>query len=213
MVKWHDKMHQSCGGVFYTLPSRSPEPGDFEVICNMRTRIPLTIFFLIAYGCSEPPSIERADVVSVDPMEATRTEYKTLTERPDVILDSTRSSYPNKFDKFHDEWIETASAVPLDGQRAIELLEVACYADVVCHPTEYPLRVATLDYIEQNMRSADVLNALKWVSVSYKSGLPLDEPNDESGQMRGILVNAMNIRMVDYAKDLLDPETPSQHRK
>ena len=167
----------------------------------------------MACGCSKPPATELADVVSATPADQTQAKYKTLTERPDATLDSIRSSYPEEFDKFYAEWIEKASASPLDGQRAIKLLEVACYADVMCHPTEYFLRIATLDYIEQNMQAADVVDALKWVSQSYKSELPLDEPNDESGQLRGITVDAMNIRMVEYAKELLDPEIPSQHRK
>jgi hypothetical protein len=179
----------------------------------MRIRLSIAVILLIASGCSEHTASDPLGIVPEDPTDEVRTDYKTLTKPPDEALDKMTPSYPNDFDAFRTQWMGMASAKPLDGQRAIELLEIACYADLMCHTIEYPLRVATLDYIKANTRTADVLDALKWISLSYESDLPLDSPNDESGQMRGILVESMKIRMGDYAEELLNPQIPSQHRK
>lgn len=177
----------------------------FLLVGRMRTKNLLIKLLLIATGCSKPSATQLEDVVLAAPAELKQVEYKTLTERPDDMLDSIKSSYPVELEKFHAEWTEKASTLPLDGQRAIKLPEVACYADVMCHPIEYSLRVATLDYIERNLQTADVVDALNWVSHSYKSALPLDEPNDHSGHLRGILVDAMKVRMTEYARELLEP--------
>lgn len=103
--------------------------------------------------------------------------------------------------------------ITIDGQQTIRLLEIACYADIMCHSIEYPLRVATLDYVESNVNTEGVRDALKWICESYKSDLPLDAPGDDTGQFRGMLVESMRHRLVDYARELLNPEIPSQHRK
>lgn len=124
-----------------------------------------------------------------------------------------RSTHPSDFQEFHAAWTKKASALPLDGQRAIELLEIACYSDVTCHTTEYRLRVATLDFIEANLWKADVVNAVQWISQAYESHLPFEAHNDENGQFRGMLVKSMKLGMVDYAEELLNPKVPSQHRK
>lgn len=110
-------------------------------------------------------------------------------------------------DRFHQ-----SPEVPIDAQRIVTLLEVACYADVMCHRVEYPLRVATLDYVKSNLDAPGTQNALAWIRESYQSGLPLDWPGDETGEFRGILVKAMRGRLVTYANQVTeatsaDPES------
>ena len=145
-------------------------------------------------------------------MARVQLDYKLLTEPPDDVLDRMASSFPRGFQEFRTAWTEQASSMPLNGQRAIELLEVACYADVMCHAVEYPLRVATLDYIEANLQITEILDAVQWIPKSYSSHLPLNATNDDNEQWRGLLVESMNHRMVDYAEELLNPKVPSQHR-
>jgi hypothetical protein len=72
---------------------------------------------------------------------------------------------------------------------------------------------AALAYIEANLQKGDVIDAIQWISQSYKSHLPLDEPNDENGQFTGGLVESMNFRRVENAEELRNPKVPSQHRK
>jgi hypothetical protein len=102
--------------------------------------------------------------------------------------------------------IDASPVVELSGQRAIALLETACYADVVCHEIEYPLRVATLDYVKANRDSQDVDDALLWILSDYHSGLPLDSPGDETGDFRGMLVEAMQGRLTQYVRQLMVPK-------
>ena len=64
------------------------------------------------------------------------------------------------------------------------MLEIACYADVQCHAVEYPLRVATLDYVRDNLDSPDVRSAVRWIASSYDSQLPMDAPGDTEGHAR-----------------------------
>ena len=171
------------------------------------------IVLLLVLGCTKLPTSDWVDAPTEDTIGHIQPGYKSLTKLPDNVLDRMRSTYPKDFQGFHTGWTEQASALPLDGQRAIELLEIACYADAMCHTIEYPLRVATLDYIEANLEKADVAAAVQWISHSYISHLPLNAPNDEAGQFHGLLVESMNLRMVDYAEELLNPKVPSQHRK
>ena len=96
-----------------------------------------------------------------------------------------------------------SAAVAIDGQRVLSLMEIACYADVMCHGIEYPLRVATLDYVKDNVDSQDVQDALNWIRSSYRSSLPLNSPGDEKGEFRGVLVESMQIRLTAYANELL----------
>jgi hypothetical protein len=148
---------------------------------------------------------DHVDVVPAITIGSVQHNYKRLTKAPNEILHRL-NSYPSKFADFHVQWTAKNSSLSLNGQRAIE---VACFADVTCHAFEYPLRVATLDYIEENLIKSDVLNTVQWISRAYKSGLPLDAPNEDSGEMRGLLLEAMNTRMVDYAEELLNPRVPS----
>ena len=83
------------------------------------------------------------------------------------------------------------------------MLEIACYADVQCHAVEFPLRVATLDYVRDNLDSPDVRSAVRWIASSYDSQLPMDAPGDTEGHLKGMLVRAMNVRMTQYAIQLL----------
>ena len=96
----------------------------------------------------------------------------------------------------------------MDGQRAVRLLEIAAYADIVCHPVEYPLRVATLDYIKEKIDSSGVRDSLNWIRSSYKSGLPLEEPGDKNGDFKGLRVEAMKIRLTGYVNELLQSDEP-----
>jgi hypothetical protein len=180
------------------------------VICFMKTLLPTTIIAMLL-GCSIEP---QAPVV-VQPEVARSTEkiFEVLTIAPDAILDEMASKYSGSNQEWREAWKYDNSKIALDGQQTIRLLEIACYADVMCHSIEYPLRVATLDYVESNLTTEGVRDALKWIRESYKSDLPLDAPGDDTGQFRGMLVESMQIRMVDYVKELLNPEVPSQHRK
>ncbi|QDT28389.1 hypothetical protein Enr10x_37310 [Gimesia panareensis] len=100
--------------------------------------------------------------------------------------------------------VNQSPTVPVDAQRIITLLEVACYADVMCHRVEYPLRVATLDYVKSNLDAPGTPNALAWIRESYQSGLPLDVPDDETGELRGLLVKSMRGRLNAYANQVTD---------
>jgi len=101
------------------------------------------------------------------------------------------------------ERIDQSPAVNLDAQRILSLMETACYADVMCHRIEYPLRVATLDYVKLNIDSQETKDALHWIRDSYRSGLPLDWPGDETGDFRGLIVKGMRERLVVYANQIL----------
>ncbi|QDT43640.1 hypothetical protein Pan241w_37420 [Gimesia alba] len=101
------------------------------------------------------------------------------------------------------ERIAQSPAVTVDAQRIISLMEIACYADIMCHRIEYPLRVATLDYVKSNIDSQGTKDALHWIRDSYRSGLPLDSPGDETGDFRGLLVKSMQGRLNAYANQLL----------
>ena len=163
-------------------------------------------------GCSTEPPAPRA-LAQPEVARSTEKLFEVLTDAPDAILDEMASKYSGNNQEWRDAWELDNSKSTLDGQRTIRLLEISCYADVTCHSIEYPIRVATLDYVERNLETEGIRDALKWIRESYKSDLPLDEPGDDTGQFRGMLVDSMRIRMVDYAKDLLNPEIPSQHRK
>lgn len=106
--------------------------------------------------------------------------------------------------------IDQSPAVTIDAQRILTLMETACYADVMCHKMEYPVRIATLDYVKSNIDSQGTREALRWIRTSYQSGLPLDEPGDETGQFRGLLVKSMQGRLVSYANQLLSSTDPQQ---
>ena len=177
----------------------------------MNTLLPTTIIAMLL-GCStEQPSSRLSARPEVE--QATEKSFAVLTVAPDAILDEMASKYSGNNQQWRDAWKLDNSKTTLDGPQTIRLLEIACYADVMCHPIEYPLRVATLDYIESSLTTKDVRDALKWVRESYISGLPVDTPGDDTGQFRGMLMESMRIRMVDYANELLNPEIPSQHRK
>jgi hypothetical protein len=109
---------------------------------------------------------------------------------------------PETAQKIYNRMVHSA-AVALDGQRVLSLMETACYADVTCHRIEYPLRVATLDYVRDNVDSQGVQDTLNWIRNSYRSGLPLDSHGDDAGDFRGLLVESMQIRLTAYANELL----------
>ncbi len=109
--------------------------------------------------------------------------------------------------------VNRSPEVPVDAQRIVTLLEVACYADVMCHRVEYPLRVATLDYVKSNLDAPETQKALAWIRESYQSGLPLDAPGDETGEFRGMLVKAMRARLNEYAKRVTSTPQEQQGSK
>jgi len=181
------------------------------VICFMKTLLPTTVVAMLL-GCSTEPEAPRANALP-GMADATDKSFAVLRDAPHEILDQMARKYSGSNQEWRDAWKLDNSKTTIDGQQTIRLLEIACYADVTCHPIEYPLRVATLDYVESNLTTEDVRDALNWIRESYRSGLPLDTPGDDTGQFRGLVVDSMKLRMADYAKELLNPDAPSQHRK
>ncbi len=160
----------------------------------------LLVLLLTLTACS--PRERRPRVNEKPPPQADHL-YKVLSKPPDAILDEWNRIYSSNNKLWRQEWTDDVSTVPIDGQRTIELLEIACYADIVCHPVEYPLRVATLEYVGANLDSPDVVNALYWIRTSYRSGFPVDAPGDDPGDFRGLLVQSMKTRLTEYATLLL----------
>ena len=179
---------------------------------EMRNPLPV-VGLLLTLGCfGESISIQIADPPS-DANDGGQSRYVVLTDPPDALLDRMASEYPFDNREFRRRWTEEASAAPLDSKRVIELLEIACYADVTCHRVEYPLRVATLEHIAANSHAADVRDALHWIQASYQSGLPIDSPGDTAGHFRGVLVQSMRLRMDEYAGELLRPKREREAEK
>lgn len=162
----------------------------------------LMVVCLLFVGCSRQPESSRGSASNDLNVPIPPTPYVVLTHRPDSLLDAMASKYAG--DDWRGRWTEDAALLPIDGQRTIHLLETACYADVQCHRVEYPLRIATLNYIRNHLEAPGVREALQWIRASYKSDLPLEEPDDASGQLNGFLVRAMKVRMTEYADDLLN---------
>jgi hypothetical protein len=177
----------------------------------MKRLLPITIITMLL-GCSTEPEAHRA-IATHEVAKVNDKSFTALKDAPDALLDEMASKYSGNNQEWRDAWKLDNSKTNIDGQQAIRLLEIACYADIICHRIEYPLRVATLDFVESNLTNEDVRDAVNWVRESYKSDLPLDTPGDDTGQFRGMLVESMKIRMADYAKELLNPDVPSQHRK
>jgi hypothetical protein len=168
---------------------------------------------LLTLGCADrPTSVSPVDPTG-DAAPVNLPVYTVLTKPPDADLDWMAADYPSENEQFRRRWAEDAAAFPTDGQRVIELLEIACYADVMCHRIEYPLRVATLDHVRANIRGEKVADALRWIRTSYDSKLPLDTPGDDTGQTHGILVQGMQIRMREYADELLGSEASTETGK
>jgi hypothetical protein len=168
---------------------------------------------LLSVGCLSQSQTARVDVPNEVRSEAATVSYVVLSEPPDAILNQMDSSYSADNKQWRKEWAEDNSSKSVDGQRALTLLEIACYADVMCHRVEYPLRVATLDYVKENLGSSGVTDSLQWIITSYKSGLPLESPGDETGDFKGMLVDAMKIRLTEYAKELLRSSEIKENRK
>jgi hypothetical protein len=168
----------------------------------MKALFPLSTLLFIA-GCMGEPRMTRIDAPGESTDENTQPSYTLLTDPPDAILDELASEYRGDNQQWGIEWTRSASSTPIDGQRTIRLLELACYADLMCHPVEYRLRVATHDYVRQNVNIPRVRDSLEWIRSSYKSRLPLDAPGDNSSLLKGLLVESMNIRMTEYANELL----------
>ena len=162
---------------------------------------PLIVLFVS--GCLTQPPASRIEVLNDATSETARHSWSVLSDPPDEMLDEMASKYSSDKKQWRNEWKQDTSSTPMDGQRALTLLEIACYADVMCHPVEYRLRDATLDYIRENLESLDVRNSLVWIRTSYKSRLPLVSPGDENEDFKGALVEGMKIRLTEYANSLL----------
>lgn len=163
-------------------------------------------------GCSKHAPLERLENQSSETSPRALSQYPVLREEPINVLKRLATEYPSDLHEFRRLWIENATTVELDGTRTVELLEIASFADLTCHPVEYRLRVATLDFIESRMDKPGVLESLQWIKSSYKSGFPEEVPGDDQGQFLGLQVESMNIRMKEYASELLSHEVRSQHR-
>lgn len=182
---------------------------------QLRSVVALGIVLVVqvSSGCSRKPQLDQVNSPSSAASEFEQSQqYVVLREEPHSVLERLGKDYPSDFQDFHRLWTENASSIELDGKRVVELLEIASFADVTCHPVEYRLRVATLDYIESAIDRPGVVESLRWIKSSYKSGLPHEVPGDDEGQFRGLQVESMNIRMRNYANELLSPKVPSQHR-
>ena len=129
--------------------------------------------------------------------------YIVLSEPPDAKLDDMDSNYTGNVTEWRNQWTNDAKLLPIDGQKTIEFLEIAGYADVICHRIEYPLRIATLDYIRSHLETLGVRESLEWIRTSYTCGLPMEVPGDTSGDFTGALVQSMKTRLTEYANDLL----------
>jgi len=77
---------------------------------------------------------------------------------------------------------------PVDGQRTVEMLELAAYADVTCHSIEWPLRLSTLDFVRSRLDRSEITRSIEWIRDSYKCRLA-----------NKILADSMELRMREYA--------------
>jgi len=173
-----------------------------SIMFDMKSLMAFTVVLFFA-GCLSQSRELESDVSNQEVLTATNPPYAVLTEAPTAVLDEWAEKYFVNERQWYDEWEQHHSTNPIDGQGIVHLLEIACYADVTCHKIEYPARKATHDFIRKHLEAPEVLKALNWIRTSYESGLPLDEPGDETGQLKGMLVEAMRIRMKNYAKQLL----------
>ena len=172
----------------------------------------LLLSVVLAAGC--PGQQQSSETRSPSETKAATTEsYALLKVSPDAILNEMLAEYPSDNQPWQSKWKQDNTAVSIDGQRTIRLLEVACYADVMCHAVEHPLRVATHDYIRENLDNPEVRNSLNWILTSYNSGLPLGAPDDDTGAFKGMLVNAMKVRMTEYANELIKSAEKNTERK
>ncbi len=171
------------------------------------------IFLLLTVGCAP----QEQSGTKVDALEQTDQveprSYTVLTEPPDAALDEIGAMLsPGERDSKR-QLLEQFASSTLDGQRAVSMLELACYADVQCHSVEYPLRIAAIGFVRENLDAPGVRNAVNWIRASYESGLPLDSPGDEAGHFKGVLVQSMKIRMTEYANELLKPDDSTHESK
>ncbi len=171
------------------------------------------VLLIATVGCM--PQQQTASVIeaSKDKTPTKQVTYEVLTERPDALLDKMTSLFSSDRSKWNSEFKSAYAMSSISGERTVELLEIACYADVECHSFENPLRVATLDYIKENLHSPDVRKSLQWIRTSYESSLPIEAPGDVEGLFKSVLVQAMKIRMTEYANDLLQSYESTENRK
>ncbi|MEM9588538.1 MAG: hypothetical protein AAGA03_14735 [Planctomycetota bacterium] len=88
-----------------------------------------------------------------------------------------------------------STPIPLNGQRTVQLLELAAFADVTCHRIESPLLSSTLRCVASSSEQADVARSIEWISSSYECRFGDD-----------LLRDAMDHRMREYARMLTQRE-------
>ena len=170
-----------------------------------------TVFLLLVAGCGSsvdgPSSLSVAKTTQPsDTASSPKKEdepYSLLSQPPDADLEDLATKFRTLSVNSQSYLKKRFASTKLDGQQVVKLLEIACYADVQCHAVEYQLRIATLDYVRDNLDSPDVRSAVVWIASSYESRLPIDAPGDTEGHFKGMLVYAMKVRMTDYARQLL----------
>lgn len=169
-------------------------------------RLPLLAGLLLTAGCVPQHSSGTAMQSSGRDDRVEPALYTVLSAPPDSALDEIGATLSTDGLDFERQLWERFASSAIHGQRAVSMLELACYADVQCHPVEYPLRIATIDFVREHLDSPGVRDAVIWIRESYESRLPLDAPDDDDGVFRGLLVQAMKVRMTEYANELLGPE-------
>lgn len=98
-------------------------------------------------------------------------------------------------------------------QETFSMLELAAYADLVCHRIEYPLRVATLQHVQLHKDDLGVRNALQWITTSYRSQLKINRFGKTPDAIESSMAQAMNVRMAEYANALLQAKTTDEAMK
>lgn len=94
-------------------------------------KIPQVLLCLLLTLTACSPQERSPRVNEKQPPQADHSAYKVLSEPPDAILDEWDRIYSSNNKLWRKEWTDDVSVGPLDGQRTIELLEIACYADSV----------------------------------------------------------------------------------
>jgi len=223
LIRQNHEIHRSTASGVFKWRSHWRYSVISVVICITVKTLTSTVFLLLVAGCGSPaddPSPLNVAKQS-QPCDTTSSPkidnepFTLLSEPPDANLDAiaTELRAVAADSEFQSHLKQRFASTKLDGQRVVELLEIACYADVQCHAVEYPLRIATLDYVRDNLDAPDVRSAVKWIATSYDSRLPIDAPGDTEGQFRGMLVQGMKIRMTEYARQLLKHHAPSDKSK
>lgn len=129
-----------------------------------------------------------------------KAKYKVLTTAPLKLLEQLAI---NHVEERVEELFAIGGERNLTGQQTVDLLELAAYADIMCHPIEYPLRKACLKRVRAQMENSNVKHAIEWIRNSYECSisdetLPLGFDND-------MLQESVSGGMREYATKLACP--------